>query len=186
MKHFIKTFFIFAMLVIGLQSNTKVFAKNTNIRYSQEDISNYFSGIVSLNQNYTTSGFKYLNQVKSLKNKHYNFNAQFIRSLVLLEKFDQAFAFSKSVWREDELFFEADLLLGIESFIKKDHVSAKKYFKRLNNFSEYNLLLDDFLGNALISWVEASKNNKEESFKFLGKIPLRYNSLINMFDCDNF
>tara|TARA_B100000029_G_scaffold508751_1_gene596374 strand:- start:178 stop:1893 length:1716 start_codon:yes stop_codon:yes gene_type:complete len=180
MKHFIKTFFIFAMLVIGLQSNTKVFAKNTNIRYSQEDISNYFSGIVSLNQNYTTSGFKYLNQVKSLKNKHYNFNAQFIRSLVLLEKFDQAFAFSKSIWSEDELFFEADLLLGIESFIKKDHVSAKKYFKRLNNFSEYNLFLDDFLGNALISWTEASKNNKEESFKFLGKIPLRYNSLINI------
>ena len=32
----------------------------------------------------------------------------------------------------------------------------------------------------MISWVEAAKKNREESLKFLGKIPLRYNSLINI------
>ena len=82
-----------------------------------------------------------------MKNTHSNFNVQFIRSLILLEKFEQAFSFSKSVWLEDELFFEADLLLGLQSFINKDYINAEKHFKRLNRISENNLLFEDFIGN---------------------------------------
>ena len=37
---------------------------------------------------------------------------------------------------QDELFFEADLLLGLNFFIKKDYINAEKHFERLNrNFS---------------------------------------------------
>ena len=180
MKYFIKAFFIVVILITSSLLKTETLAKNTNFKYSQEDISNYFSGIVSLNQNYTTAGFKYLNKVQSLRNTHSNFNIQFIRSLILLEKFDQAFAFSKSVWREDEPFFDIDLLLGLESFVKKDYINAEKYFKRLNAFSKYNLFFDDFFGNLLTSWIEASKNNQEGSFKFLNEIPERYIHLKNI------
>ena len=180
MKYFIKAFFIVVILITSSLLKTETLAKNTNFKYSQEDISNYFSGIVSLNQNYTTTGFKYLNKVQSLRNTHSNFNIQFIRSLILLEKFDQAFAFSKSVWREDEPFFDIDLLLGLESFVKKDYINAEKYFKRLNAFSKYNLFFDDFFGNLLTSWIEASKNNQEGSFKFLNEIPERYIHLKNI------
>jgi len=35
----------------------------------------------------------------------------------------------------------------------------------------------DFLGNILISWIKASENNKEDSFKFLDRIPERYHNL---------
>ena len=180
MKYFIKAFFIVVILITSSLLKTETLAKNTNFKYSQEDISNYFSGIVSLNQNYTIAGFKYLNKVQSLSNTHSNFNIQFIRSLILLEKFDQAFAFSKSVWREDEPFFDIDLLLGLESFVKKDYINAEKYFKRLNAFSKYNLFFDDFFGNLLTSWIEASKNNQEGSFKFLNEIPERYIHLKNI------
>ena len=31
----------------------------------------------------------------------------------LLEKFNQAFDFSKKIWKQEELFFEADLLLSL-------------------------------------------------------------------------
>ena len=51
------------------------------------------------------------------------------------------------------------------------------YFKRLNKISRYNLLFEDFLGNFLLSWSKASENNKKDSFKFLDKIPGRYNNL---------
>ena len=180
MKYFIKAFFIVVILITSSLLKTETLAKNTNFKYSQEDISNYFSGIVSLNQNYTTAGFKYLNKVQSLRNTHSNFNIQFIRSLILLEKFDQAFAFSKSVWREDEPFFDIDLLLGLESFVIKDYINAEKYFKRLNAFTKYNLFFDDFFGNLLTSWIEASKNNQEGSFKFLNEIPERYIHLKNI------
>jgi len=177
MKILIKKIYIILFLLIILLIATKVFARDSKIQYTRENISNYFLGIISANQDYNNEAFKYLKKVQSINNKHSQFNIEFIRTLVLLEKFKQAFAFSKSVWKEDELFFETDLLLGLNSFIKEDYISAEKYFKRLNKISQYNLVFDNFIGNVLIAWVRASQGNKEESFKFLEKIPNSYHHL---------
>ena len=177
MRYFIKNIYFILLLITILFLDTETFGKNSKVKYSRNNISNYLSGIVSVNQDYTNAAFKYLNKVQSLKNDHSNFNVQFIRTLILLEKFEQAFAFSKDVWLEDEYFFETDLLLGLESFIKKDYLNAEKHFARLNKISRYNLLFDDFLGNILIAWIKASENNKEDSFKFLDKVPERYRNL---------
>ena len=177
MRYFIKNIYFILLLITILFLDTETFGKDSKVKYSRNNISNYLSGIISVNQDYTNAAFKYLNKVQSLKNDHSNFNVQFIRTLILLEKFEQAFAFSKDVWLEDEYFFETDLLLGLESFIKKDYLNAEKHFERLNKISRYNLLFDDFLGNILIAWIKASENNKEDSFKFLDKVPERYHNL---------
>jgi len=177
MRYFIKKIYFILLLVTILFLDTATYGKDSKVKYSRNNISNYLSGIVSVNQDYTNAAFKYLNKVQSLKNDHSNFNVQFIRTLILLEKFEQAFAFSKDVWLEDEYFFETDLLLGLEFFIKNDYLNAEKHFERLNRISRYNLLFDDFLGNILIAWIKASENNKEDSFKFLDKVPERYRNL---------
>ena len=177
MRYFIKNIYFILLLITILFLDTETFGKDSKVKYSRNNISNYLSGIVSVNQDYTNAAFKYLNKVQSLKNDHSNFNVQFIRTLILLEKFDQAFAFSKDVWLEDEYFFETDLLLGLEFFIKNDYLNAEKHFERLNKISRYNLLFEDFLGNILIAWIKASENNKEDSFKFLDKVPERYHNL---------
>jgi tetratricopeptide (TPR) repeat protein len=177
MRYFIKKIYFILLLVTILFLDTETFGKDSKVKYSRNNISNYLSGIISANQDYTNAAFKFLNKVQSLKNDHSNFNVQFIRTLILLGKFEQAFAFSKDVWLEDEYFFETDLLLGLESFIKKDYLNAEKYFERLNKISRYNLIFDDFLGNILIAWIKASENNKEDSFKFLDKVPERYHNL---------
>ena len=177
MRYFIKNIYFILLLITILFLDTETFGKDSKVKYSRNNISNYLSGIVSVNQDYTNAAFKYLNKVQSLKNDHSNFNVQFIRTLILLEKFNQAFAFSKDVWLEDEYFFETDLLLGLEFFIKNDYLNAEKHFERLNKISRYNLLFEDFLGNILIAWIKASENNKEDSFKFLDKVPERYRNL---------
>ena len=177
MRYFIKNIYFILLLITILFLDTETFGKDSKVKYSRNNISNYLSGIVSVNQDYTNAAFKYLNKVQSLKNDHSNFNVQFIRTLILLEKFNQAFAFSKDVWLEDEYFFETDLLLGLEFFIKNDYLNAEKHFERLNKISHYNLLFEDFLGNILIAWIKASENNKEDSFKFLDKVPERYHNL---------
>ena len=177
MKYYIKKIYLILLLITILSLSTETFSKENKIKYSKDNMSNYFSGIISANQNYTGTAFKYLNKIQALKNSHHNFNIQFIRTLILLEKFEQAFAFSKSVWLEDEFFFETDLLLGLESFVKKDYLNAEKYFVRLNKIYRYNLLFEDFLGNILLSWVKASRNNKNDSFEFFNKIPERYYNL---------
>ena len=177
MKYFKKNIYlVFLYINISLISIT-VFDNNAKASYSKDDVSNYFSGIIALSQNNTTSGFKYLKKINSLKNVHYNYNIKFLRSLVLLNKFDEAFSFSKEVWDEEILYFDADLLLGLNYFIKKDYINAEKYFSRLNKFSKYNLFLDDFLGNVLLGWVKASKNDMEGALAYHEKIPDRYEKL---------
>ena len=167
------------MITVLLFSNT-AFSKNTKFQYSKDDISNYFSGIVSVNYDDANKTFKYLNKVRSLKSSHSNFNIQFIRTLILLEKFEQAFAFSKNVWTNDEFIFEADLLLGLDYFINKDYVNAETHFERLNKISQYNPIFDNFFGNVFMAWTRALQGNKVESFKFLEKIPRPYHHLKNI------
>ena len=128
MKFLIKKIYIILFLLSILLIGPKIFAKESKIQYTKENISNYFTGIVSLDQNYNKVAFKHLKKVKSLKNRHSRFNIEFIRTLILIEKFERAFSYSKSVWTDDEFVFEADLLLGLNHFIKKDYINAEKHF----------------------------------------------------------
>ena len=143
--------------------------KDNKTQYTRENISNYFLGIVSANLDHNEEAFKYLKKVKSLKDTHSKFNVEYIRTLILLGKFEQAFSFSKSVWNENDLFFEADLLLGLNFFIKKDYINAEKYFERLNKTSRYDLYFEDFISNILVAWSKAFQGNKKESFEHLEK-----------------
>ena len=176
MKFFIKKIYIILLLIILLTAS-KSFSKDSKIQYTRENISNYFLGMVSANRDYNNEAFKYLKKVRSIKNTHSQFNVQYIRTLVSLDKFDEAFTFSKSVWTEEEFFFETDLLLGLNYFLKKDYTNAEKYFKRLNKISQYNLIFDNFIGNVLLAWNNAAQKNKEESFKYINKIPRPYRHL---------
>ena len=181
MKFLIKKIYIILFLLTILLFESKLFAKENKIRYSKENISSYFSGIVSVNQSNNKKAFDYLKKAKSLKNKHSRFNAEYIRTLILIDKFEQAFAFSKNVWTNDEFIFEADLLLGLDYFINKDYVNAETHFKRLNKISQYDLFFNDFIGNVLIAWNKASQMNKEDSFKFIEKTPLQIKKIQNIF-----
>ena len=179
MKFLIKKIYIILFLLVILLTTNKIYARDNKIQYAEEDISNYFLGVISAKQSRNKEAFRYLKNVKSIKNKHSQFNVEFIRTNVLLGKFKQAFIFSENTWKENELFFETDLLLGLDSFLKKDYTSAEKYFERLNKISEYNLYFDNFFGNVLMAWTKALQGNEVESFKFLEKIPRPYNHLKN-------
>ena len=175
MKFRLKKIYIILLLIILIQP--KVFAKDNKVLYSRENISNYFSGIVSAKSSDNNETYKYLKKVQLLKNDHSKYNIEFLRTLVLLEKFDKAFAFSESVWDKNRLFFEGDLLIGLKLFKNKDYKNSEKYFKRLNKISRYNLYFDDFIGNVLIAWSKASQSKKKESFDTLEKIPKPYRHL---------
>jgi tetratricopeptide (TPR) repeat protein len=173
MKVLIKKNYIILFILILLLS-TEVFSKDNENYYKSGNISNYFLGVVSSSQDSNRDAFKYLKKVQSLKDIHSQYNLEFLRTLVLVDKFEKANSFAKDVWKEEELFFEADLLLGLNYFINKDYINAEKHFKRLNKLSRYNLIFDNFVGNILISWIRAEEGNKKDSFKIVEKIPKTY------------
>ena len=174
MRFLNKKNYIILVLLIIFSVESKCFARDSKIQYSSDNISNYFLGIVSTNLEYNEKAFGHLNKVKLLTNRHTQFNIEYIRTLILLEKFKQAFFFSNNVWADEVLLFEIDLLLGLNSFLKKDYKNAEKYFERLNKISRYNLHFDDFFGNILIAWTKAVQGNNEESFKYIDRIPAPY------------
>ena len=177
MKFFIKKSKLLCFFIALFLINNNALGKSSFEEYSKDTFSNYLSGLIYLKQNHTRTAFKHFKKVKPLKDIHTSYNTKFIHTHILLEKFDKARAFSASVWKEDEILFEADLLLGLDYFIKKDYKNAKKHFERLKNVSPYDSSFGDLFGNILISWVEASKNNKNKSLKLLEEIPYTFQSL---------
>ena len=178
MKFSIKKIYIILLLLTILSTSTKLFARDSKNQYSHEDFSNYFFGILSTNQYYNNEEtFKYLNKIKSKKNKNYRFKVEFLRTLVLLEKFNRAFNFSEEVWNKNEFLFEADLLLGLDFFLNEDYIKAEKYFKRLGKTQEYDVFFGDFIGNVLMAWNSAVIGKQNDSYKFIQKIPKIYNNL---------
>ena len=174
MKYLIKKVYIILFFTLIVLNQNKAFTKNNDNLYTSKNISNYFLGLVSLNYNKNDDALDYLKKVELLKKKHSEYNIKYLRSLILSNKFDEATLFSKSIWNENELFFEADLLIGLDYFINKDYKNAEKYFQRLNEISRYNFFFDDFVGNILIAWIKASQEKENDAFKFLNKIPDRY------------
>tara|TARA_Y100000590_G_scaffold246481_1_gene276905 strand:- start:1123 stop:2841 length:1719 start_codon:yes stop_codon:yes gene_type:complete len=177
MKFFTKKIYIILFLLITLFFNTKVLSKDSKIQYSSENISNYFLGIVSVNNYKNNKAFKYLEKVQLLVNRHTTFNSEFIKTLVLLEKFNQALVFSEDVLKKDITSFEANLLIGLNYFKKKDYVNAEKYFKKLNSISYSNFFFEDFMGNVLVAWSKASQGNQIDSIEYLERTSNPYHHL---------
>ena len=142
MKFMIKKIYIILLLIILIQP--KVFSRDNKALYTEENISNYFSGIISAKNYNNKDAYKFLKKIQLLKNHHSRYNVEFINNLVLLGKFDKALAFSESIWDKNELFFEADLLLGLRFFKNKDYINSEKYFERLNTSSGSTCLNGSF------------------------------------------
>ena len=177
MKFYAKKIYFILFFISAILFTNKLYSKESKIEYSQENISNYLLGTISFNQSNNKKSYKHLGKAKSLKDFHTNYNINFIRTLVLLDKFKEAYDFAEDTWDEEKTFFEGDLLLGIDAFKKKKYRKAEKHFERLNPISSQNLVFADFLGNVLISWVKASENDQKNSFKFYDKIPNRFSNL---------
>ena len=172
-----KKIYIILILSVLFINDDQAYASNSKKQYLSYNTSNYFSGIILSNKHDNEKAFKHLNKVKLLKDKHFQYNIEFIKILVLLKKFDQAFNFSREVWKEDKYFFEVDLLLGLESFVKKDYINAEKYFKRLNKPSGHNAFFHNFIANVLLSWSKAGQKDINSSFKYINSIPKPFHRL---------
>ncbi|MBA1338513.1 MAG: Tetratricopeptide (TPR) repeat [Pelagibacterales bacterium] len=171
-----KNYVIFIFLTIFF-SETQVFGKKEEIKYTRENISNYFSGLMHAKQGNDLEAFQHLKKIQQVKDFNSRFSIQYVKTLVLLEKFNLAFDFAEKVKSKNEYLFEADLVLGIKYFVEKDYESAEKVFLKLNRIGRYNTYFDDLVGNVMIAWTKALQGKKKESFEFIGKIPQNYRHL---------
>ena len=103
--------------------------------YDEKNVYNYFSALVSLENNKNIKSLNYFNSSKELKESHPSYIKKYVFSLVLGEKVNRAISEIKMTKDKKFIdFFEAHLLLVLDGIKKNDY---KKSFDHLNNLKRY-------------------------------------------------
>jgi len=128
--------FLFLIIIIY---QTPVYSKSASFNeINAGDLTNYFSGIVAFENQENSEALKFFNSSKILINKHNLFIKRYIYSLVLDNKVSQAINVIKNVSDNGSIeFFDAYLLLVIDSLKKNNFINAEKYLKNAIRFNEY-------------------------------------------------
>ena len=167
-------FFITSIFVIIIFSLNNTSASIKKLTFSDNKISNYFLGVVLLNENKSGAALKHFNKVRDLQNTHFKFNQNLTRTFVNLGKIEEAQKYLKNLSDDGADFFEANLLLGLYEQQRGNFKDSESYFMKLNFPVEENLYYENLLGNILTMWSKANQGKESEAQKYLEVIPERY------------
>ncbi len=151
-------------------------ARNLDKYNKAENIADYFSGILLLNDSKYSASYKYLKRLDGLEKNHPNYSIKYIYSLVNSGNLNQAVNFAKKLDRDQKNNFEADLVVGVNYLKNSNYDLAKKYFvkaKKNNSIS----ILNDYIINTLYIWSDLENNNLEDAQKKLNKLDSRFENL---------
>ena len=123
--HFKILIFLFSLLY---QNVTYSKANDTN-DFNQKYLSNYFSGLISFHNQKNDDAIKFFNSSKFLIKKHDNFLRHYVFSLILDGQVKKAINQIKHT--KEANFFEANLLIIIDSLTKKKYKQAENRIKKL-------------------------------------------------------
>ena len=148
---------IFLLLIVFYQ--TSLFAKS----FDQHQMHNYFSALISLEKNQYFQSLKFFNSSKKLKESHPSYIKKYIFSLVQSGKVTKAISEIKLIKNKKLVdFFEAHLLLAIDSLKKKDYKRSLNYIKSFNE-SEHEETFKFIISRYLQQYIYLFNENKIKS-----------------------
>ena len=139
-------------------------------------VSDYFSGILLLNENQYEKSFNFLKKLDGLETSHINYSAKYLYSLVNSGNLKKAFNYSKKLEKQKLDSFESHLITGI-FYLKNNNVAlAKKYFNKANaNNSKF--ILNDYVSNSLYIWTSLDSYDLNQATFELKKLDKRFENL---------
>ncbi len=153
-----------------------LYAKNLDKYNKGDNISDYFSGVVLLNQSKYEDSYKHLKRLEGLEKIHPAFSNKYLFTLINSENFNQAFIFSKRLEKEKKDSFESDLVIGIYYLKNSNFELSKKYFLKAQK-REAKSLLDNFLIDSLYNWSNLKYIELENAKFNLSKLDNRFENL---------
>ena len=146
---FIKKIKFFFLILLLYQ--TPMYSKSTSFDdLSSKNLSKYFSGIVAFENKDNSVALDFFNSSKILINKHDPYLKRYIYSLVLENKVSQAINIVKSNKdKRNTNFFDAYLLLILDSLKKNDYEKATIYLKKTADFTQ-----SDRFNSAILETLE--------------------------------
>ena len=175
--NFFKIFFSILLIIYQIP----VYSKNNYINeFNYKDLSNYFSAKVSYDNQKNVDALKFFKSSKSLINKHNPYLKQYIFSLILEGKVNTAIKELKSNEnKKNSDFFEAYLLLIIDSINKNDFKKTTKYLNNLTKFSgndTLNLIIYESIKNYNFLFENKRMPSNDSTFSNLTLISRAFQS----------
>ncbi len=150
--------------------------KNLDKFNTGEQVSNYISGILLLNDNEYEKSYHFLKKLDGLEQSHLNFSTQYLFSLINFGKFGEAYNYSLKLEKKELNTFESDLILGIYHLKNKNFELAQKYFLKAEN-NEINFFLNKFISKSLVNWSSFKYLNFKDAQTKIESIEPRYKNL---------
>ncbi len=153
-----KIYFIFIILLLY---QSPLYSKSNSLNnFNSKDLSKYFSGVVAFDNKKNSEALSFFNSSKILINDHDPFLQRYIYSLVLDNKVSSAINILKNNKDKKNIkFFNADLLLIVDSLKKNDFDRSQDLIKKTIN-SYKNDRLNIAILETLKQYIYLFKENK--------------------------
>ena len=170
--------FLFAILLFY---QTSVYSKiDNNSEFNSKNLSNYFSALILSNNKKNSKALEHFSLSRSLINNHDPYLKKYVNSLVIEGKISRAIKELKfNLGKKNSNFFEAYLLLTLDSIRKKNFKESKKYLDKISNFKEngnFELIIYESLKNYIYLFENKKIHMKNSSLGNLGSINRAFQS----------
>ena len=154
---------------------TAAYSKSASLNdFNSRDLTNYFSGIIAYENRENTDALKFFNASKVLINRHDSYLKRYVNSLVLENKVAQAINIIKNRSNKDNTdFFNAYILLVIDSLKRNDFVKADKYLTQSLKFQDqrrFNLVISETLRQYIYTFKNKKILSNKQNFGNLSLI----------------
>ena len=152
-------------LVIFLIYQTSSFSKVSDVnKFDQKNLSNYFSAVLSINNNDAKNSLKFLENSKILNDRHEEHFKNYIKSLVANEKID--LAIKKIKYSPNNYsFLEKEVILLVDNLINKNLEKSSLNLEKIESLIDPDDRYHIILSKVLKNYLEVFKNNNIESYK---------------------
>ena len=163
------------LAIFFLFYQTQAYSKSASFNdFNSRDLTNYFSGIIAYENKENTDALKFFNASKVLINRHDSYLKRYVNSLVLENKVAQAINIIKNRSNKDNTdFFNAYILLVIDSLKRNDFVKADKYLTQSLKFQDqrrFNLVISETLRQYIYTFKNKKILSNKQNFGNLSLI----------------
>ena len=141
-----------------------------------DNISDYFSGILLLNENQYEKSFNFLKKLNGLEASHLNYSVKYLYSLVNSGNLKKAFDYSKKLEKQKLDTFESHLIIGIFYLNKLDMDLAQKYFLKAKT-RQSRFILNKYVSESLYNWSNLNNYDLIQATSELKKLDERFENL---------
>ena len=153
------------LFIIFLLYQTSSFSKISDVnKFDQKNLSNYFSAVLSINNNDAKNSLKFLENSKILNDRHEEHFKNYIKALVANEKVD--LAIKKIKYSQNNYsFLEREVILLVDNLINKNLEKSSLNLEKIETLIDPDDRYHIILSKVLKNYLGVFKSNNIKSYK---------------------